>query len=212
MNLYQREECPACTRIRTQLAQLGLSYEVHNVSRVGKLRDEVLALAGVTSPEVPVLVDGEQVLQGSEQILPFLAERYGGGRYGEPVYGLTRTLADLTFADAISATREALASEGFGVLTEINVKETLKKKLDVDFRNYVILGACNPALAHQALTAEPAIGLLLPCNVVVTEDPDGKVVVSAIDPRRMFSVIDRPDVEPLAVAVKDKLVAVLAKI
>lgn len=172
----------------------------------------MLALAGVDVPEVPVLVDGDQVLQGKEKILAYLGEKYGQGRFGEPVYGLTRRLEGHSFGDAVAATREALASEGFGVLTEIDVKATMKKKLDVDYRNYLILGACNPPLAHQAFTAEPAIGLLLPCNVVLAEDPDGSVVVSAIDPKRMFMVVERPDVEPLANEVKQKLARVIAKI
>ena len=132
--------------------------------------------------------------------------------FGEPSYGLTRKLKGLGFSDAVAATKEALGKEGFGVLTEIDVKATLKKKLDVDFRNYVILGACNPPLAHRALSAEAGIGLLLPCNVVVTEEDDGSAVVSAIDPVKQFVVVGRPDVEPLAREVADKLKRVLASI
>jgi uncharacterized protein (DUF302 family) len=132
--------------------------------------------------------------------------------FGEPGYGLTRKLPGLGFADAVAAAKEALGKEGFGVLTEIDVKATLKKKLDVDYRNYVILGACNPPLAHRALSAEPGIGLLLPCNVVVTEEDDGSAVVSAIDPVKQFEVVGRPDVEPLAREVADKLKRVLASI
>jgi uncharacterized protein (DUF302 family) len=99
-------------------------------------------------------------------------------------YGFERRLADSTFDQAVEKVTAALKSEGFGVLTEIDVKATLRKKLDVDFRRYVILGACNPNLAHRALAAEPQIGLLLPCNVVVQEAPEGGVVVSIADPRR----------------------------
>jgi len=129
--------------------------------------------------------------------------------FGDPGYGLTKRLPNTQFADAVGTTREALAAGGIGVLTEIDVRATLKKKLDADFRNYVILGACNPPLAHQALTAEAAIGLLLPCNVVVTEEDDGSAVVSAIDPLKMFSVVERPDIEPIARQVGQKLRAVL---
>ncbi|RMG43554.1 MAG: DUF302 domain-containing protein, partial [Methanobacteriota archaeon] len=89
---------------------------------------------------------------------------------------------DLPFEKAIERVTEILQEEGFGVLTEIDVKETLKKKLDVGFRKYRILGACNPPFAHQALLAEPQIGLMLPCNVVVQETDEGMVEVSAIDP------------------------------
>lgn len=129
--------------------------------------------------------------------------------YGTPSYGLTRRLPGTSFADAVALARAALAAEGFGVLTEIDVKGTMRKKLDVDFDDYVILGACNPALAHRALTAEPGIGLLLPCNVVVTQEADG-AVVSAVDPVAMFKVVGRPDVEPLAQEVRVKLERVIA--
>jgi uncharacterized protein (DUF302 family) len=97
----------------------------------------------------------------------------------------------------VALAKEALGAEGFGVLTEIDVRTTLKKKLDVDFRNYVILGACNPPLAHQALVAEPDIGLLLPCNVVVYED-DGDSVVLILDPLSMLNVVENPALEPVA--------------
>jgi len=128
--------------------------------------------------------------------------------YGQPGYGLTKRLPQTAFSDAVTAAKEALAKEGFGVLTEIDVQATMKKKLDVDLNRYVILGACNPKLALQALTAEAGIGLLLPCNVVVTEDDDG-AVISAIDPQKMFSVVGRPDVEPIAKEVGAKLQKVL---
>ena len=97
-------------------------------------------------------------------------------------YGISKSLGKVDFDGAVSKVTEALKTEGFGVLTEIDVKATLKKKLDVDFRNYKILGACNPPLAHQSLQAEPMMGLLLPCNVIVQETVDGKVEVAAINP------------------------------
>lgn len=100
-------------------------------------------------------------------------------------YGIHRTTR-LAYEKAVEATTEELKKEGFGVLTTIDVRETLKKKLDVDFPKYVILGACNPPLAHKALSAEPDIGLLLPCNVVVAEGPDGRTQVSALKPTVMF--------------------------
>ena len=112
-------------------------------------------------------------------------------------YGYTRELPGVDFDEAIRRTTEALKAEGFGVLTTIDVKETMKKKLDVDFRRFTILGACNPKLAHQALTAELGIGLLLPCNVTVFEGDDGNTVVQVIKPAAMFEVVQKPGMEPL---------------
>ncbi len=111
-------------------------------------------------------------------------------------YGYGKELKGITLEEAKSRVSEALAKEGFGILTEIDVKETLKKKLDVEFKPYVILGACNPTLAHRALGAEPQIGLLLPCNVVVQQEGDG-VSVSIADPRAMFSLVKNPELEPV---------------
>ncbi len=107
----------------------------------------------------------------------------------EVPYGITKRIPGSSIALVRPRVQEALAAEGFGVLTEIDIQATLKKKLDVDTAPYVILGACNPKLAHSALTAEPAIGLLLPCNVVVAQD-GADVVVSAASPKSMFSVVD----------------------
>lgn len=128
--------------------------------------------------------------------------------FGNPSYAITRRLSGVAFDDAVARTREALSGQGFGVLTEIDVSATLEKKLGVDWPPYLILGACNPSLAHQALSAEPGIGALLPCNVVVAADGD-EIVVSAIDPKAMFSVIDRDDVGPIADQVRSKLMAAL---
>lgn len=118
-------------------------------------------------------------------------------------YGYGRTL-DLSFTEAVERAREALKSEGFGVLCEIDIKEKLKEKLGVDFRNYLILGACNPPLAYQTLQEELGIGLLLPCNVVVYEQ-DGRSVVAAVDAVKMLSVVGNPKLESTASQVNEKL-------
>jgi uncharacterized protein (DUF302 family) len=127
-------------------------------------------------------------------------------------YGHTRTLKDVSYEEALDRVTAALKEQGFGVLTEIDVKATLKKKLDVDFRKYKILGACNPPLAHRALSGEPLIGLLLPCNVTVFEEDDGTINVSFIKPSEMFRVVDNPDVEPIAKEVDAKLIRAMEKL
>jgi uncharacterized protein (DUF302 family) len=127
-------------------------------------------------------------------------------------YGISTTV-DLPFDQAQARTREALASEGFGVLTEIDVTATLRKKLDVEFRPYIILGACNPPLAHRALEAELDIGLLLPCNVIVyaTDDP-ARSVVAALDPVAALSVSGNEAIQPIAEEVRDRLQRVVASV
>lgn len=109
------------------------------------------------------------------------------------------------FETAIQRVTDALKVEGFGVLTEIDVKATLKKKINVDFRPYKILGACNPLLAHKALTADAHLGMLLPCNVVVSQEEQGVIQVSIIDPISMMSVVSNSDVEPVAEEARTRL-------
>ncbi|MCC6255212.1 MAG: DUF302 domain-containing protein [Ignavibacteriaceae bacterium] len=122
-------------------------------------------------------------------------------------YGFKKTTG-YTFEQAIEKVTEELKKEGFGVLTTIDVKETLKKKIDVDFKKYTILGACNPKLAHSALQVEEELGLLLPCNLIVYEK-DNKTVVSVFDPNIMAHIIDNPDMKAVAEEVKSKLEKVL---
>lgn len=125
-------------------------------------------------------------------------------------YGMKKTVA-LPVDEADARVREELQKEGFGVLTEIDVQATLKKKLDVDFRPYRILGACNPPLAHRALTAETDIGLLLPCNVVVYAGTnEEESVVAILDPEIQLSVTGRADIRPLALEVRARMERVLA--
>ena len=126
-----------------------------------------------------------------------------------PRYGLTRRVA-LTYERAVERVRETLKAEGFGILTEIDVKKTMKLKLDKEFTKYVILGACNPSLAYRALSEEFDIGLLLPCNVNVYEDPaTGETVVSAVDPQLLVEATQRPQLQPIAREVRAKLTAAL---
>lgn len=119
---------------------------------------------------------------------------------------------DLPFDEAIERTTAILKEEGFGVLTEIDIKSTLKEKLDVDFRKYHILGACNPPLAHEALTAEDHIGLMLPCNVIVQEHENGDVEVSAVDPIASMQAIENKELEGVAGDVRYLLKKVIDEI
>ncbi len=122
------------------------------------------------------------------------------------------TTLDTSFDDAIARTTEALKAEGFGVLTEIDLKKTLKSKIDVDFRPYTILGACNPGFAYKALQAEDKIGTMLPCNVIVQEVAPGKVEIAAVDPVASMSAVDNADLGDVAGPVRDKLQAVIASL
>ncbi len=126
-------------------------------------------------------------------------------------YGYQRVL-DISYDAAVARVTETLKKEGFGILTEINVKEALKKKLGIDMKRYIILGACNPPFAHQALVAEEEIGLLLPCNVVVYENKAGKTVISAMDPEAVLKLVDNPKVAPVAKEVTVRLIRALESV
>ena len=130
----------------------------------------------------------------------------------DPSYGYTKRISDRSFDEVLASVTEGLKSEGFGVLTEIDVRKTMKKKLDVEFRNYRILGACNPHLAHQALSNEAFLGLLLPCNVVVFEEDDGTVVLSIAKPTEMFKIVENPGLQEVAKEVDAKLLRALERI
>jgi uncharacterized protein (DUF302 family) len=123
-------------------------------------------------------------------------------------FGIARTL-ETSFEDALAKVPPALAAEGFGVLTEIDVQATLKKKLDVDFRRYRILGACNPSFAHKALSHTLEVGMLLPCNVVVYENDDGRTTVSAVDPMQTIAAKGDPALQSVAEQVQAKLKRVI---
>lgn len=124
-------------------------------------------------------------------------------------YAFGRTV-EMHYEKALARATEELAKEGFGVLTEIDVAATLKKKLGKEMPPYKILGACNPQLAHQAIEFEPQIGALLPCNVVVRVDPAGKTVVEIMDPQAVLQLVDRPEIAAIAAQVRERLLRVLA--
>jgi len=126
-------------------------------------------------------------------------------------YYFSKTL-NLPFDDAVVRVTEELKKEGFGVLTDIDVRATMKKKLDVDFRNYRILGACNPPFAHQALLAEDKIGTMLPCNVIVQEHAAGVVEVAAIDPVASMAAVDNPQLGAVGMEVRARLQRVVASL
>lgn len=130
----------------------------------------------------------------------------------EREYALTKRIEGRSHAEVVQQVRDALPVEGFGVLTEIDVQATLQKKLGVERKPYLILGACNPALAHQALEAEPSIGVLLPCNVDIFEGDDGAVYVQTVNPVRLFGLVGNPSVEPLAREVEARLRRVLDRL
>ncbi len=127
-------------------------------------------------------------------------------------YYFSKTLENMTFDEVIQKVTEELQKEGFGILTEIDVQATLRKKLDVDFRKYRILGACNPPFAYKALQVEPNIGTMLPCNVVVMETEDGKILVSAVDPAASMMAVENTELNSIAEQIRKKLENVMANL
>lgn len=121
------------------------------------------------------------------------------------MYGFTTTITGTTFEQALAKTIAALKTEGFGVLSDIDVQHAMKEKLGVDMPPYRILGACNPALANQALQAVPDIGLLLPCNVIVREAAPERVLIGFLDPQIMVNLVDKPEVKTVANAAEERL-------
>ena len=128
-----------------------------------------------------------------------------------PSYAFSKTV-DMSYKEAITAVTEELKKEGFGIVTEIDAAATMKSKLDVDMRPYIILGACNPQFAHDAIQAEPQIGLFLPCNVIVYVDDAGKTVVSAVDPAAMMKAVDNAELHESAKQVGTTLKAVIERL
>ncbi len=127
-------------------------------------------------------------------------------------YTFDKTLEGISFEDALMRVTDKLKEEGFGIITEIDLKETFKNKLNVNFRNYKILGACNPVFAHKAIQSESKIGALLPCNVIVQENEAGKIEISAIDPEVSMSSVKNNDLSLIASEVKNKLKNVICQL
>lgn len=205
MTLYQREGCPYCQLVRKKLTLLNQPFLSMPVETNGVDRKELMEVSGQN--EVPVLVNGEDVVIGSEKILTYLDETFSQGKSGpmpSDTYGFS-VVVDGSLDQIKERTLEALKKQGFGVLTEIDVKTTLKKKLDVDVPQQLILGACNPGFAHKAMTEEVAISLLLPCNVTIRETGTNKFEVSVINPIKLLALVGRDDLLPVAKQVKEKL-------
>ena len=127
-------------------------------------------------------------------------------------YTFDKTLKGISFEDALVRVTDELRKEGFGIITEIDVKETFKKKLDVDFRNYKILGACSPGFAHKAIQAESRIGAFLPCNVVVQENSNGDIEISAVDPEASMYSVENENLREIASEVRDNLKKVIGQL
>lgn len=131
---------------------------------------------------------------------------------GSPKYTINKLLRGVDFDAAVAKTREALSAKGFGILTEIDVKATLKKKLHVKVDDYLILGACNPTMAHEALKLEPRVGAMLPCNVILRKVGEHEIEVSAIDPVASMTAIDNSELKSVAVRVRELLRSVVEEI
>lgn len=204
LKLYYMAECPYCQTVIKALDTFGLNCELLPKS---KNMEKVKELSGGS---VPVLVSGEKVIAGSSAIIEFLAD---GSETKVPAnsYGI-QTEFDGTMEEAEAAVTEALKEVGFGVLTRIDVAATLKQKIDLDRAPYVILGACNPKIAAQALEMEPDLGLLLPCNVVVRENNEGKTEIAAVHPIKMLGIVGRGDMLVLAEQVMGLMKQVIAAV
>lgn len=203
--LYQRENCPFCQIVRKKLSQLNLPVLLVPVEVTGSDRHALKELSGQRS--VPVLADGDTVIDGSDKILVYLDDTFGNGNNGHMSandMGID-AVAKGTYEEVVQRTVDALKTQGFGVQTEIDIKTTLKKKLDIDIPPQTILGACNPGIAHKLLEAEPGIGLLLPCNVTIRETGDREFAVTAVNPVKLLATVGREDLIPIAKEVKIKL-------
>ncbi len=205
--LYNLEDCPYCHLVRRKLDFLGFSYQVKTVPAQGEDRAELKALSGQSG--VPFLVDGANKISDSSKILAYLDQTYGSQPMSGADLGI-RTQVLGSYDEVRAKAIEAFKAVGFGLLTEIDVKKTMKTKLDLDMAPYGILGFCNPGYASKGIAAEPDLGLLLPCNVVIRESGAGKIEVVAAHPVKMFAPVGREDMMPLAKEVAELLKKAIA--
>jgi len=195
IKLYQLADCPYCHLVRRKLDFLAIPYVTLPVEHQGSDRAELIKVTGQQA--VPALVDGDTVLSDSQKIIDYLDKKFGpkplpAGNYGmfTEVSGEAEAVYDKTVA--------ALKDVGFGLLTEINVAATMKKKINEDMDPYMILGFCNPKFAFEGISNEPDLGMLLPCNVIIRQVAPGKFSVGAAHPMKMFMPVGRPEMVPLA--------------
>jgi uncharacterized protein (DUF302 family)/glutaredoxin len=230
LELFQTEWCPASRHVRQRLTELDIDYVSRQVPVEREARTALREAIGADTIPALRLENGSAICRrGIHHRLPRRTRRRvaqsrsasaEGGGSAPPLPGggmrmlATRyTLSDTTtlpFEEAVERVRRELQAEGFGVLCEIDVQATLKQKLGIEGEPYTILGACNPPLAHQALEAEPELGALLPCNVIVYRR-DGDTHISAVDAERMLSIVGNERLAPIAADVKRRLAGVVAR-
>lgn len=200
--LYHLENCPYCSLVRRKLDLLQLSYRVITVNQD---RSEVERLSGQKG--VPMLLDGDKAVSGSGEIITHLDQAYGDGK-NQPLpgrsYGMS-CVVEGTYAQVREKAIAVFKKQGFGLITEIDVQATMKAKLNLEGEPHGILGFCNPKIAHQAMQTEFEIGLLLPCNVIIREKSPGKYLVSALHPLKLFTLVGRNDILPMAEKVTELL-------
>jgi uncharacterized protein (DUF302 family)/glutaredoxin len=205
ITLFQREGCPYCQLVRKKLTLLEQPFLSVPVPVNGTDRKELIERTGQN--EVPALINGDDTIIGSRNILTYLDKKFGGSvsdHMPANSYGFSVT-TNGSLEQVKERTKEALKKQGFGVLTEINVHKTLKEKIGADVPRQLILGACNPGFAHKAMSEEAAISLLLPCNVTIRETDQDQFEISIINPVRLLALVGREDLVELAQEASAKL-------
>ncbi|MCP3674966.1 MAG: DUF302 domain-containing protein [Gammaproteobacteria bacterium] len=208
--LYNLESCPFCSLIKKKLEILGLPVLLVPVPVNGDDRKEVIEISGQKS--IPVFVDDGKVITSSKEIMEYLDTEYGtGSPVPLPSSDIGwRTIIKGSYDDVYAKTIKAFQEAGFGVLTEINVQATLKKKLNIDMAPNTILGMCQPQLAYDSMMAEPDTGLLLPCNVVIREESENSFHVTAIRSVKLFSLVGREDILNFSMKINKMIRAAMA--